>query len=213
MSSSEGERRRARATQLVRSRYNHMASLFDLIEKGGGQRLRQRRELLWSKVDGIDILEVGVGTGANFPYYPANTRVTAIDLSSGMLDRSRRRTALSRAEVVLQEMDVQSLSFPDETFDAVVATLVLCAVPDPVKGLAEMKRVCRSGCKALLLEHVRSSSAVLGPVMDFFNPAIFWAFGDNFNRRTVDNVAMSGFVVENVTELTGIFKLIEAKKA
>ena len=213
MSSSEGERRRARATQLVRSRYNHMASLFDLIEKGGGQRLRHWRELLWSRVEGSDILEVGVGTGANFPYYPASARVTAIDLSSGMLDRARRRVALSPANVLLEEMDVQSLVFPDGAFDTVVATLVLCAVPDPARGLAEMKRVCRPGCKALFLEHVRSSNVALGPMVDFFNPAIFWAFGDNFNRRTVDNVAESGFIIEKVTDLTGIFKLIEAKNA
>ncbi len=213
MSNSWAERRRVRATQLVRSRYNHMASLFDLIEKGGGQRLKSWRELLWSKVDGADILEVGVGTGANFPFYPGKARVTAVDLSTGMLDRARRKVASSKAEIVLEEMDVQSLAFPDGSFDTVVSTLVLCAVPDPVKGLTEMKRVCRAGCRALFLEHVRSSSAVFGPVMDFFNPAVFWAFGDNFNRRTVQNVAQSGFVIERVTDLTGIFKLIEAKKA
>ncbi len=213
MSNSWAERRRVRATQLVRSRYNHMASLFDLIEKGGGQRLKSWRELLWSKVDGADILEVGVGTGANFPFYPGKARVTAVDLSTGMLDRARRKVASSKAEIVLEEMDVQSLAFPDGSFDTVVSTLVLCAVPDPVKGLIEMKRVCRPGCRALFLEHVRSSSAVFGPVMDFFNPVVFWAFGDNFNRRTVQNVAQSGFVIERVTDLTGIFKLIEAKKA
>ncbi len=196
----------------MRSRYNHMASLFDLIEKGGGERLKQWRRLLWGKVDGSDILEVGVGTGANFPYYPIGVTVTAIDLSSGMLNRARRKAAQMNQQVLLQEMDVQSLTFPDESFDTVVASLVLCAVPDPIRGLIEMRRVCRHGCKALFIEHVRSSNAVLGPVMDFFNPVIFWAFGDNFNRRTVDNVSKSGFIIEKVTDLTGIFKLIEARK-
>ncbi len=64
----------------------------------------------------------------------------------------------------------------------------------------------------MFLEHVRSSNPVLGPVMDFLNPLVFWMAGDNLNRKTVDHVAQSGFIVEKVTDLTGIFKLIEARK-
>ena len=206
------ERSRSRATALVRARYNHMAPLFDFVERGGGERLRQWRVMLWSKVEPCNILEAGVGTGANFPFYPGGSKVTAIDLSAAMLRRASEKASRLKVDVSLEEMDVQALQFPDNAFDAVVATLVFCAVPDPIRGLAEMKRVCKPGCKATFLEHVRSSNAVLGPVMDFFNPLMFWTVGDNFNRKTVENVAQSGFTIEKVTDLTGIFKLIEARK-
>ena len=196
----------------MRDRYNHMASLFDLVEKGGGDSLRRWRRLLWSKVQGENILEVGVGTGANFPYYPDGATVTAIDLSTGMLKRAREKAARLNVSVILEEMDVQALRFPDDSFDTVIASLVFCAVPDPLLGLAEMRRVCKKGCSALFLEHIRSPNRVVGALMDLLNPLAFWATGDNFNRRTVATVAESGFTVERITDLTGIFKLIEARK-
>ncbi len=196
----------------MRDRYNHLAPLFDFVEKGGGERLKHWRSLLWSKVQGDNILEVGVGTGANFPFYPHGSKMTAIDLSGAMLKRAREKADRMHLQVAIEEMDAQSMSFPANAFDAVVASLVLCAVPDPLQGLAEMKRVCKPGCKAVFMEHVRSSNPFWGSLMDVFNPVVFWAFGDNLNRRTVDNVAKSGFIVDRVTDLSGIFKLIEARK-
>jgi ubiquinone/menaquinone biosynthesis C-methylase UbiE len=189
-----------------------MAPLFDFVERGGGERLHQWRLKLWSKVEAGSILEVGVGTGANFAFYPGGSKVTAIDLSAGMLRRASEKASRMNVDVSLEEMDVQALRFEDDSFDAVVATLVFCAVPDPIRGLAEIGRVCKPGCKALFLEHVRSANPVLGPVMDFFNPLVFWTVGDNLNRRTAENVARSGLKIENITDLSGIFKLIEARK-
>ena len=174
--------------------------------------MKQWRELLWGKVEGSNILEVGVGTGANFPFYPRGVKVTAIDLSDEMLKRAREKAARLHVDVTIEEMDVQFLRLPNNAFDALVASLVFCAVPDPLQGLAEMRRVCKPGCKAIFLEHVRSSNPFFGTLMDFLNPIMFWTIGDNFNRRTVDNVAKSGFIVDQVTDLTGIFKLIEARK-
>jgi phosphatidylethanolamine/phosphatidyl-N-methylethanolamine N-methyltransferase len=202
-----------KATALVKKRYDRMASVFDFLENlAGGSRLRRWRALSWSKVEGSRILEVGVGTGPSFPFYPPDAAVTAIDLSSKMLDLARRKVGRHGVAVVLKEMDVQSLRFADEAFDTVIASLVFCAAPDPVRALTEVRRVCKPGGKVVLLEHVLSSRRWLAFIMNLFNPLVFWMIGDNFNRKTVENVAGSGLVVEKVTDLNGIFKLIEARK-
>ena len=171
------------------------------------------RKLQWSKSEGSDVLEVGVGTGKNFPFYPPGAEVIAVDFSGAMLERAKARSDRNKVKVHLRQMDVQNLEFEDESFDTVVASFVFCSVPDPVCGLEEIRRVCRPGGKVILLEHVISTNRVLGRLMNLANPLVVRMMGANINRRTVDNVARSGLTVEKVTDLkAGIFKLIEARK-
>jgi len=180
-----------------------------LVERS---RYRRWREFLWSKVEANKILEVGVGTGKNFPYYPANTEITAIDFSEKMLGRAAEKARKLGIEITLQQMDVQNMSFEDDIFDTVVATFVFCSVPDPIKGLKEINHVCKPGGKVLLLEHVLSANPMLAFLMNLVNPLVERAMGPNINRKTVENVANSGLKVEKVTDLAaGIFKLIEAR--
>lgn len=199
--------------EAARRRYNRIAPFYDfiegLVEKS---RYSRWREFLWSKVEGNKILEVGVGTGKNFPYYPANAEVTAIDFSEKMLKRATEKAGKQGIEIDLQQMDVQNLRFENDIFDTVVTTFVFCSVPDPIKGLKEIKRVCKPGGKVLLLEHVLSAHRILAFLMNLVNPVVIRAMGPNINRKTVENVANSGLKVEKVTDLAaGIFKLIEAR--
>jgi phosphatidylethanolamine/phosphatidyl-N-methylethanolamine N-methyltransferase len=205
---------RDKATEMVRRRYNLVAPLYDSME-GLVERSRYTRwrDFLWSKVEGTRILEVGVGTGKNLQYYPAGAELTAIDLSERMLERAKRKASEQKLEVHLQQMDVQRLEFADESFDSVVASFVFCAVPDPVRGLMEVKRVCKEGGKVVLMEHMRSPNRILNLFMDLINLGSAHIMGENVNRRTVDNVRKSGLEVEQVTDLAfGIFQLIEARK-
>jgi ubiquinone/menaquinone biosynthesis C-methylase UbiE len=200
-------------TETARKRYDRIAPVYDLME-GLVERSRYSkwRELLWSKVEGSKILEVGVGTGKNFPYYPAHTEITAIDFSEKMLIRAREKAKRHKVRVDLQQMDVQNLRFEDHAFDTVVATFVFCSVPGPMKGLVEIGRVCKPGGKVLLLEHVLSANRILAWLMNLVNPVVVRIMGPNINRQTVENVMNSGLNVEKVTDLAvGIFKLIEAR--
>ena len=200
-------------TEAARKRYDRIAPVYDFMEDlVERSRYSVWRELLWSKVEGNKILEVGVGTGKNFPYYLADAEITAVDFSEKMLSRATEKAKKQGLEIDLQQMDVQNLSFEDDIFDTVVATFVFCSVPDPIKGLREIGRVCKPGGKVLLLEHVLSANRILAFLMNLVNPIVVRAMGPNINRKTVENVANSGLKVEKVIDLAaGIFKLIEAR--
>ncbi len=204
----------AKSTELTRRRYDRIATVYDFMQ-GAIERssYSKWRQLLWSKVEGTKVLEVGVGTGRNFHYYPKDMEITAIDLSDRMLARARANAESRGTKVDLLQMDVQELKFADETFDTVVATFVFCSVPDPVNGLKEVRRVCKTTGKIVLLEHVLSANRILATVMNLANPLVVRIMGANINRATVQNVSISGLIVERVTDLAGgIFKLIEARK-
>jgi len=202
-----------RQTAATKTRYNRIAPIYDLMEWFTERSAFQewRREL-WSRLPAGRILEVGVGTGKNMPYYPNGARLTAIDLSEGMLAKAQHREAELGLDVDLRHMDVQRLAFPQDTFDAAVATFVFCSVPIPIKGLKELGRVVKPGGDIWLLEHVRINEPVIGPLMDLANPLVVRMMGANINRRTVENVKQAGLQILGVEDLKGdLVKLIHAR--
>jgi phosphatidylethanolamine/phosphatidyl-N-methylethanolamine N-methyltransferase len=199
---------------LTRQRYNRIAPVYDWME-ALVERLffRRWREKLWSSVQGKALLEVGVGTGKNMPYYPKDARVTAIDLSDGMLKRAADRAGGLGVDVALGQMDVQRLEIPTGSFDAAIATFVFCSVPDPVAGLRELARVVHPGGQIFLLDHVRVNKPVIGPLMDLLDPIIVRMMGAHINRHTADNVRASGLEIQEERDLvrSGLIKLIVAR--
>jgi phosphatidylethanolamine/phosphatidyl-N-methylethanolamine N-methyltransferase len=112
---------------------------------------------------GDRVLEVGVGTGLNLPLYPRDCSITGIDISVEMLRKARERVReLGSRNVTLGVMDASNLEFPGNTFDHVLATYVISAVPDPVRTLQEMRRVCKPQGHVVMLNHFRSENPVLG---------------------------------------------------
>jgi ubiquinone/menaquinone biosynthesis C-methylase UbiE len=196
----------------TRRRYDRLAFAYDIIEapferhRFAGWRVRLRERIV-----GTSVLEVGVGTGKNFPYYPYGVKVVGIDLSPRMLARARRKALKLDRSVDLREMDVQSLEFPDHCFDTVFATFVFCSVPDPLDGLRELRRVCKPNGRLLLLEHMRPENVLLGLIFDALNPMVVRMMGANINRRTMDNIRSAGWNVRIEENLSSdIVRWIEA---
>ena len=120
---------------------------------------------------GDRVLEVGVGAGINAALYPKDCHVTGIDLSGSMLEKARERVARKGLQNIrLLEMDAAKLKFLDESFDVVYAPYVMSGVPDPIRVVHEMRRVCARGGKIVLLNHFRSSNSILARVERVISP-------------------------------------------
>ena len=197
----------------VRGRYDWISPYYDLmellVEKVAFSRWRREA---FDLLHGDTILEVGVGTGRNFDFYPAGKTIKAIDFSPGMLSKARRKAQRKGVKVDLVDMDVQNLRFANQAFDMVLATFVFCSVPDPIKGLREIKRVCKKGGRIVLLEHVRPTTGMLlGKIFDLLNPITVNLMGVNINRNTITNMERASLtVVEEKNLFRDIVKLIVA---
>jgi ubiquinone/menaquinone biosynthesis C-methylase UbiE len=141
----------------TRERYQRIAPLYDLLDLPFEyRRYRALRPLLFEGLAGT-ILDAGVGTGRNFPFYPIGTSVIGIDVSPAMLACARQRLSDARAPVELREMDVTHLDFPDGHFDNAVATFLFCVLRDEqqIPALTQIKRVLKPGGIFRLLEYTR----------------------------------------------------------
>jgi ubiquinone/menaquinone biosynthesis C-methylase UbiE len=158
-----------------------------------------------------DVLEVGAGSGPNLDRYPIDTRVVATEFNFESIVLAR---PTANAHIRLASADIEHLAFPDETFDAAVATLVFCSVERPIAGFVEVKRVLKPGGRLYLIEHVRSHHAWLGRLQDRMNARWnVWAEGCNLNRDTEANVRASGFELESLrVNYLGLIKTMVACK-
>lgn len=161
---------------------------------------RQRRELL-ARADGR-VLELGVGTGANFAHYPdAATEIHGIEPTPALLEMARAHAAtLPGAErFALRQAGAEALPYPDQHFDSAIACLVFCTIPDNHGAARELARVIRPGGRLLILEHVASDSGATRRMQNLLNPA--WrklACGCQLNRETGSLLAEHGFDMNGV---------------
>jgi phosphatidylethanolamine/phosphatidyl-N-methylethanolamine N-methyltransferase len=157
--------------QFVEHVYDNLAKVYDLTF---GPALHPGRLVAIERMGvrlGDQVLEVGVGTGINAALYPRTCQVTGIDFSAPMLEKARERVVSKGIENVrLMEMDAASLTFPDNSFDIVYAPYVISVVPDPVKVVQEMRRVCKPGGKIIVLNHFRSANPIMSRLERAISP-------------------------------------------
>lgn len=144
-----------------------------------------------------DTLEVAVGTGLNLPLYPEGVTLTGIDLSDGMLAIARGRAERLGHPVTLRRADAHDLPFDADSFDTVVCTLGLCAIPDDGKALREMARVIRPGGRLILLDHIASSSRAVRGLQWLAERVTVPMAGEHFLRRPLDKIGGLGLAVEH----------------
>ena len=194
-------------TAQTKARYNRIAPYYNFMEAFSERLFKSWRLKLLAHAR-RKILEVGIGTGKNFPYYPNDADITGIDIADKMLPLARKRADGLGLAINLIEGDVQALSFPDNSFDTAVATFVFCSVPDPIFGLQELRRVVKPDGQIFLLEHVRIDRPVIGFIMDIMNPFFLHFIGANINRHTVENVGMAGLRIEKIEHL-GFMQMVK----
>jgi ubiquinone/menaquinone biosynthesis C-methylase UbiE len=177
------------------------------------RRYRGLRPLLFAEMTGT-ILDAGVGTGRNFPFYPVGAKVIGIDLSPAMLARARQRLGGARASVELREMDVAHLDFPDQHFDNAVATFLFCVLADKLQtpALMEIKRVLKPGGILRLLEYTRPKDPFRRAVTKLWEPWVRWAYGASFDRNTEQYIPGAGLQVTDSRFVVGdLIKLITVR--
>lgn len=159
-------------------------------ERAGMRELR--RDVLESARG--DVLEIGAGTGLNLPLYPDTiTSLTLAEPEPSMVERLRARAATGRTSPTVITAPAEELPFPDDTFDTVVSTLVLCTVRDQAAALGEVLRVMRPGAALLVLEHVRGEGRVATWQDRLHGPWRLVGCGCHCNRDTATALADAGF--------------------
>lgn len=196
-------------------KYDRNARFYDLIEMPLECLFYSKlRKKYFSALKG-KILEVGIGTGKNMNYYNQEAEVVGIDFSAEMLKKAKKKLAFSkRKNIVLIQMDVENLNFKENSFDYVIASTVFCSVPNPVKGLKEVKRVLKPAGKVVMIEHVISQHRLISFLQNLFNPMIRFITGVNINRDTGQNIIKSGMKITKEKNLAffDVFKLFIAEK-
>ncbi len=199
-------------TDVAIKKWNKAAKCLEANQRGEETRYGTFKRHLFGKAAGRTML-VAAGTGVDFKYFPADVELTAIDFSPTMLEYAEKRVGECPAPITLKEADVTRLDFPDAHFDTVVTSCTFCSVPDPVKGLREVRRVLKDDGVLLMFEHVRPSNFYLGFAMDVMNP-VARLIGPEINRRTADNVRAAGFrLTREFNVYLDMVKLFEAEKA
>lgn len=199
-------------TDAAIKKWDKAAKALDMSQGGEEARYGVFKRHLFGKAVGKTLL-VAAGTGLDFKHFPSDIELTAIDFSPTMLEHAARRTGECPAPITLLEADVTDLDFPDDHFDTVVTSCTFCSVPDPVKGLRELRRVLKDDGTLLMYEHVRPSNLYLGFMMDVMNP-LARMLGPEINRRTADNVRAAGFrLTREFNVFLDMVKLFEAVKS
>jgi ubiquinone/menaquinone biosynthesis C-methylase UbiE len=142
-----------------------------------------------------EILEIGIGSGLNLPFYSDRViRICGVDPSSELLQMARKKTGSLTIPVQLLNGSAEQLPLENQVVDTIVMTWTLCSIPDPNKALAEMLRVLKPGGDLLFIEHGRAPETKVEAWQDRINrPWRALAGGCNLNRKIDGLISAAGF--------------------
>jgi len=187
-------------------RYDHETNYYDRFLLG------DRRAWLCAQARGA-VLEVAIGTGRNLPFYPRGIRLTGIDLTPAMLQIARDRAHHLGMRVDLIEADARALPFADASFDTVICTLALNAIPDDRAAIAEMYRTLRPTGQLLLLGHVASDLRFVRMMQRLLERKSLPIAGDYQTRQPVPILLGLGFIIKHQERArAGIIQTVIAVK-
>ncbi len=160
-----------------------------------------------------NILEVGIGVGANFSHYnKEKVHVTGVDFSAEMIKSAKKAASRYQIDTELIHADLDDLDFSPESFDCIVSTLTLCSYPDPVNTLNKFNSWCKNDGKILLLEHDLSHNPFWSLTLKAIDPIYSRIAGCHCNRNIQKIVENSKLEVELMERhWGGILYLIWAK--
>jgi phosphatidylethanolamine/phosphatidyl-N-methylethanolamine N-methyltransferase len=194
--------------------YSEFAPLYDSIfGKIFYTRLERVIEDLYIP-PGAQVLEVGAGTGTSFPAYPTHCNITGVDLAPDMLARARQKIADNGwRHLKVIEMNALDLKFPDNSFDYVMAFHVVTVVPDPVRMIAEAKRVCKPNGRIVIVNHFTSDVPVLGTLTRAMDPLTRW-LGWRTDLQLKPFIETTGLIIEKVYKInkTSLYTVVLARK-
>jgi ubiquinone/menaquinone biosynthesis C-methylase UbiE len=145
------------------------------------------------------VLEIGIGSGLNLPYYQKGTQVTGLDPSLELQAYAREVARESGVDVEFIGLSGESIPADDNSFDSIVMTWTLCTIPDPSAALAEIRRVLKPGGKVVFAEHGEAPDQGVAKWQERVNPV--WNViggGCNLNRRIEDLYVHSGFSFNHI---------------
>jgi phosphatidylethanolamine/phosphatidyl-N-methylethanolamine N-methyltransferase len=160
----------------VKKAYARWAPVYDLVFGGPLFHRGRRAAVIAADRVGGTILEVGVGTGISLRDYSADNRIVGVDLSDQMLQKAKARVLeLALGNVIqLEVMDAEHLAFPDDSFDAVVATYVVSTCPNPEAALDEFARVVKPGGEIVLANRVGAEAGMRRRIEETLRPIVCW---------------------------------------
>lgn len=198
----------------LRTKYERIAPFYDFLDRAfERRRYRPLRPILFNGLSGR-VLDAGVGTGCNLPFYPPDAWVVGMDLSRAMLLRAKAKAATAGKVDRLAQMDARRAAFATASFDAAVATFLFCvlAEEDQLPALRELGRIVRPGGEIRLLEYTYSQRPMRRFVQRLWLPWVRFAYGAGFDRQTSRHVRAAGLIlIEERFLFLDMLKLIVAR--
>lgn len=175
--------------------FDKQATQYEIKREDPNQR-RWRQHLV-SQAKG-EVLELAVGAGANFPFYPPLVKVTATDFSKAMLEKAKRAAKNHRIDSDFICSDIEEMNFSDQSFDTIVSTLSFCSYDKPLMVLDKVNRWCKPNGQILLMEHGISTNIAVSAVQKALNPLLYRVYGCHQTRNILELVRESGIKVDKV---------------